>query len=103
MRVKILLSVGMLPTYMESEISGSHVASLKMTVFWDVALYSLVEVDQRFRSAYCLHHQGDRLLKRRSTYMILLYIYIYRYIDIYMRRLSSMELRETDRTMEKIT
>jgi hypothetical protein len=30
---------------------------LKMAVFWDVAPYSLVENDQRFRGAYCLHHQ----------------------------------------------
>jgi hypothetical protein len=29
-----------------------------MTVFWDNAPYSLVEVDRRFRGAYCLHHQG---------------------------------------------
>jgi hypothetical protein len=62
---------------MESEISGYHVASMKMTVFWNVALYSLVETDGRFRSAYCLHHQGDRLLKRRSTYMILFYPWRY--------------------------
>jgi hypothetical protein len=31
----------------------------KMTVFWDVAPCSLVEVYQRFRGAYCFHHQGD--------------------------------------------
>jgi hypothetical protein len=30
----------------------------KMTVCWDVALYSLVGVYQRFRGACCLHHQG---------------------------------------------
>jgi hypothetical protein len=32
--------------------------SIKITAFWDVALCSL-RVDQRFRGAYCLHHQGD--------------------------------------------
>jgi hypothetical protein len=32
---------------------------MKMTVFWDVALCILVEVYQRFRGAYCLHHQGN--------------------------------------------
>jgi hypothetical protein len=32
---------------------------LKMTVFWDVALCGLVETDQRFRGAYCLHRQGN--------------------------------------------
>jgi hypothetical protein len=30
---------------------------LKITVFWDVAPCSLVEVCRRFRGAYCLHHQ----------------------------------------------
>jgi hypothetical protein len=29
-------------------------ASMKMTVFWDVALYSLVEVYRRFRGAYSI-------------------------------------------------
>jgi hypothetical protein len=32
----------------------------KMAVFWVVAPCSLVEVYQRFRGPYCLHHQGDR-------------------------------------------
>jgi hypothetical protein len=27
-------------------------------VFWDVSSCSYVEVDRRFRGAYCLHHQG---------------------------------------------
>jgi hypothetical protein len=34
-------------------------ASMKKTVFWDVAPCSLVEVFWRFRGACCLHHQGD--------------------------------------------
>jgi hypothetical protein len=34
-------------------------ASMKMTVFWDVAPCSLVDVYRRFRGTYCLHHQGD--------------------------------------------
>jgi hypothetical protein len=34
-------------------------ASMKMTVFWNVAPCSLVEIDRRFRDSYCLHHQGD--------------------------------------------
>jgi hypothetical protein len=34
-------------------------ASMKMAVLWDVAPRSLVEIDRRFRGAYCLHHQGD--------------------------------------------
>jgi hypothetical protein len=32
---------------------------LKMADFWDTAPSSLFEVDRRFRSMYCLHHQGD--------------------------------------------
>jgi hypothetical protein len=34
-------------------------SSMKTTVFLDVAPYSLVYIDRRFRSAYCFHHQGD--------------------------------------------
>jgi hypothetical protein len=33
--------------------------STKMAVFWVVAPYSLVEVQQRFKGPCCLHHQGD--------------------------------------------
>jgi hypothetical protein len=32
---------------------------LKMTAFWDTALFSLVKVDRRFRGAYCVYHQGE--------------------------------------------
>jgi hypothetical protein len=30
-----------------------------MRVFWDIAPLSLVEVDRRFRGAYCLYPYGD--------------------------------------------
>jgi hypothetical protein len=33
--------------------------SVKMRVFWDIASCSLAGVHQRFRGAYCVHHQGD--------------------------------------------
>jgi hypothetical protein len=33
-------------------------ASMKMTVFWDVAPYSLVAINRSFRSAYFLHYQS---------------------------------------------
>jgi hypothetical protein len=36
-------------------------ASMKMAVFWVVALCSLVEVYRRFRGTCCLHHQGDEI------------------------------------------
>jgi hypothetical protein len=42
--------------------------SMKMTVFWDVVLCSLVEVYQRFRGTYCLHHQGAPM-NRGSKYL----------------------------------
>jgi hypothetical protein len=32
---------------------------MKMAVFWDVASYSLVDIDRRLRGTYCLHHQDD--------------------------------------------
>jgi hypothetical protein len=35
---------------------------MKMAVYWVVAPCSLVEVYQRFRGLYCLHHQGDHYL-----------------------------------------
>jgi hypothetical protein len=34
---------------------------MKITVFWDVAPCSLIEVDQYFIGAHCLHHRGDEL------------------------------------------
>jgi hypothetical protein len=40
-------------------------------LFWDVAPCSLVQVYQRFRGAYCLHHQGyitPRLSDYRTQY-----------------------------------
>jgi hypothetical protein len=40
-------------------------ASINITAFWDIAPWSLVEVDRYFRGAYYLHHH--RPLKRRST------------------------------------
>jgi hypothetical protein len=33
---------------------------MKMAAFWVTALCSLVEVDRRFRGAYCLHRQGGQ-------------------------------------------
>jgi hypothetical protein len=35
-------------------------ASMKMTVFWYLVSYSLVEIDRRFRDGYCIYHQGHR-------------------------------------------
>jgi hypothetical protein len=41
------------------ENCGGRGQGLKMTVFWDVAPCSLVEIARCFRDAYCLHHQDD--------------------------------------------
>jgi hypothetical protein len=30
---------------------------VKMAAFWDVALYSLVDIDKHFKGNYCLHHR----------------------------------------------
>jgi hypothetical protein len=38
-----------------------------MTAFWDIVQRSLVEVDRRFRSVYCLHHQGDDIPEMPSS------------------------------------
>jgi hypothetical protein len=38
-----------------------------MAVFWDVALYSLVETDRRFRGTYGLYHQIALMMEAVST------------------------------------
>jgi hypothetical protein len=38
-----------------------------MIAFWDIARCSLVVVDQNFRDAYCLHHQGDEGVRTSET------------------------------------
>jgi hypothetical protein len=32
---------------------------MKMTAFWDIALCSLMDIEQHFRGAYCFHHHPD--------------------------------------------
>jgi hypothetical protein len=32
---------------------------LKLALLWDLAPFSLVKNDRRFRRAYCLHHHPD--------------------------------------------
>jgi hypothetical protein len=44
-------------------------ASMKITVFWDVAPCSLVEVYRRCRGTCCLHHQGDYPDDEGSKYL----------------------------------
>jgi hypothetical protein len=41
-------------------------ASMKMAVFWVIALCHLVDVYQHFRGASCLHHQGTLMMEAAS-------------------------------------
>jgi hypothetical protein len=36
---------------------------LEMAVFWNFASCSLVDIERRFRGAYCLHQQGDLMME----------------------------------------
>jgi hypothetical protein len=36
---------------------------MKILAFWNIAPRNLVEVDLRFRGAYCLHHQSDEFCR----------------------------------------
>jgi hypothetical protein len=38
-------------------------ASMKFRVSFDVLPCSQVDVDQRFRGVYCLHHQGGEIFR----------------------------------------
>jgi hypothetical protein len=74
--IKILLlcrQVGCVPC----EISVLTAASMKMTVLWDMAPCTVVEVDRGFRGAYCLHHQGEDggRFKKSRTYVTKCSIY----------------------------
>jgi hypothetical protein len=40
---------------------------MKAIAFWHMTLCSLVEVDRRFRGAYCLHHQCDITYRSADT------------------------------------
>jgi hypothetical protein len=42
-----------------------RISIMNIKVFWDIALCSLVDVDQHFRGAYFLHHQVDRNIHTR--------------------------------------
>jgi hypothetical protein len=46
---------------------------MKFRVFWDVAPYSHVELDRRFRGVYCLHHQGDERIMFRIDLPLVLF------------------------------
>jgi hypothetical protein len=54
----IMSFVALRPTVLQSTFG------LDFRVFWDVAPCSHVEVDRRFRGAYCLHHRPIRARKK---------------------------------------
>jgi hypothetical protein len=45
------------------------VTSTWMAIFWDVAECSLVDIDQHFRDAYCLHITAMRPDDRGSKHL----------------------------------
>jgi hypothetical protein len=45
--------------------------NVKMSVLWDVASFSLVEIDELFRGVYYLHIKGDRPETSVNFYEIL--------------------------------
>jgi hypothetical protein len=50
-------------------------ASVKMTAFCNIALYSLVDVDRLFRDEYCLHHLITLLMEVAHTSQTSVYLY----------------------------
>jgi hypothetical protein len=69
-KARIVISIRprfLLPTFCPVTVHFNPVSSqlmlftsMKMTVFWDTAPCSLVEVYRRFRGALYLHHQGSK-------------------------------------------
>jgi hypothetical protein len=47
---------------------NAKIKTMKMTAFWDIAPYSLVEVDRRSRGAYGLRYQDDFLPDYKAQY-----------------------------------
>jgi hypothetical protein len=43
--------------------------SVKIAGFWDVAPYSLIEIDGRFRGTYCLHHRSRYECSKNLRYV----------------------------------
>jgi hypothetical protein len=51
----------------DSNVAAEEQLNIKMTAFWDIAPCSFVDVDRRFRGAYCHNHhcpdyEGSMLL-----------------------------------------
>jgi hypothetical protein len=74
-------SVTMDTSALDIAISGFHHCE-KMTTFWDIALCSPLEVDRRFRGAYCLCHQDhdSSFLSLQTNFGITYPLHDYYYI-----------------------
>jgi hypothetical protein len=63
-------------------------ASMKMRAFWDMGPYRLVEIDWRFKCAYCLHR--DRPDDGGSTHIWNVSLHLRDYKAPFPRRVSSL-------------
>jgi hypothetical protein len=57
--LKMWMKTGLLQNVTDIRLQVLTAATMKIIVFWDIGPWGLVEIDRRFRSAYCLPHQGD--------------------------------------------
>jgi hypothetical protein len=44
--------------------------TMKISVLWDVAPCCLVDIDRRFRGAYCLHYKGEAVSSSETSVSI---------------------------------
>jgi hypothetical protein len=51
-------------------VGGRKNGGTNMTFSWDISPCILVEVDRRFRVAYCLHHQGPNAVVEWLTILL---------------------------------
>jgi hypothetical protein len=71
-------------------VAGKQCPDVKMTVFWDTAHCSLVELDRRFRCSYCLQHQDDDHSDDGGSMHIWNVGVLWNYKALYSRKLSSL-------------
>jgi hypothetical protein len=55
----IVIGTKWISVYKRFQVQVLKAVVMKFRVFWEVAPFSHVEGDRRFRGAFCLHHQGD--------------------------------------------
>jgi hypothetical protein len=79
-----------MPVFVVVRFEDHMTARMKMRVFWDIAPCSLFGAARRFRSAYCLHHQGDPPDYGSYTHLWNVGQIERDYTALYPRRLSSI-------------